>query len=43
MLGDVQCSDSDTHLVNCRRGTVSSDCDHSDDAGVRCQGMYLYV
>ena len=43
VLADVQCSGSETQLINCRHGTVSSNCDHSDDAGVRCEGMYLYV
>ena len=45
MLGDVQCSGSESQLVDCTRAenqAVSSNCGHSDDAGVRCSGMYLY-
>ena len=45
MLDDVQCSGSESQLVDCTSAgiqTVSSNCGHSDDAGVRCSGMYLY-
>ena len=39
VLDDVDCSGSENELLTCSRGTlVSSNCDHSDDAGVRCGG-----
>ena len=43
MLDDVQCTGSENQLLACsstRILRVSSNCDHSDDAGVRCEGMY---
>ena len=43
MLDDVQCSGSENQLLACTSApilTVSSNCDHSDDAGVRCEGMH---
>ena len=47
MLDDVQCSGSENQLVDCTSAeiqTVSSNCGHSDDAGVRCSGMYqVYI
>lgn len=42
VLDDVQCSGSETQLLACSSApilTVSSNCDHSDDAGARCEGM----
>ena len=43
VLDDVQCSGSENQLLACTSApilTVSSNCDHSDDAGVRCEGMH---
>ena len=34
-LNNVQCAGTETRLVDCTSGTVSS-CSHSEDAGVRC-------
>ena len=45
VLDDVQCSGRESQLLDCTSApilTVSSNCDHSDDAGVRCEGLYLY-
>ena len=45
MLDDVQCTGSENKLLACSSTLildVSSNCDHSDDAGVRCEGI-LYV
>ena len=36
-LDDVQCTGSETHLVNCtNRGIGKHDCGHHEDAGVQC-------
>ena len=53
MLDDVQCNGSENQLLACRSAPildVSSNCDHSDDAGVRCEGvrsihckLYLFI
>ena len=46
MLDDVQCSGSENQLLSCTSAailTVSGNCDHSDDAGVRCEGIYTTV
>ena len=37
-LDDVGCSGSESQLINCYYDSVTSDCSHSEDAGVRCQG-----
>ena len=42
VLNDVQCTGSENKLLACRSSPllkVSSNCDHSDDAGVRCEGI----
>ena len=44
VLDDVQCSGSENQLLACRSAPilfVSSNCDHSDDAGVRCEGIQM--
>ena len=46
VLDDVQCTGSENKLLACisaRVLLVSSNCDHSDDAGVRCEGMYYFT
>ena len=43
VLDDVQCSGTENQLLACISApilTVSSNCYHSDDAGVRCEGTY---
>ena len=43
-LGGVDCSGSETNLTNCTQGlTVSCFGGHSQDAGVRCQGLETTV
>ena len=49
MLDDVQCTGGENKLLACSSASilsVSNNCDHSDDAGVRCEGceyvMLLY-
>ena len=42
VLDDVQCSGSENQLLACTSApilSVSSNCGHSDDAGVRCEGI----
>ena len=41
VLDDVQCTGSENKLLACNSAPilrVSSNCDHSDDVGVRCEG-----
>ena len=44
VLDNVQCIGSENQLLSCNSAPildVSSSCEHSDDAGVRCEGIYL--
>ena len=39
-LDDVQCTGSETHLVNCtNEGIGNHNCEHDEDAGVQCINM----
>ena len=41
-LDNVGCDGSETSLLNCAANEVGiNNCDHSEDAGVRCNGMLL--
>ena len=41
-LDSVGCSGSETNLIDCSRSsTVTCYSGHSEDAGVRCQGLYM--
>ena len=43
MLDDVQCTGRENKLLACSSARilhVSRNCKHSEDAGVRCEGMY---
>ena len=35
-LDDVACTGSETNVLQCRYDSVTSDCGHSEDAGVQC-------
>ena len=35
-LDDVRCNGSESALVNCTYDSVTTDCSHTEDAGVRC-------
>ena len=37
LLDDVACSGTESRLINCRYDSITSDCNHSEDAGVTCQ------
>ena len=44
VLDDVQCTGSENKLLVCSSAPilqVSSNCDHTLDAGVRCEGTYI--
>ena len=44
VLDDVQCTGRENKLLACSSAPIlriSSNCDHSDDAGVRCEGMKI--
>ena len=36
-LDDVACAGSETNVLQCTYDPVTSDCGHSEDAGVQCQ------
>lgn len=40
LLDDLSCTGTEQTLLNCTNGNrlSSSNCDHSEDAGVKCQG-----
>ena len=43
VLDDVQCTGSENRLLACTSARIldiSSNCKHSEDAGVRCEGMH---
>ena len=42
LLDDVQCTGSESMLLDCTHLTVDN-CAHSEDAGVDCQGEYLHA
>ena len=43
-LDNLICNSSESRLVNCRHNGISvHNCGHSEDAGLRCQGMYCHI
>lgn len=38
LVDDLICNGTEQRLLNCRFTTIHN-CNHSEDAGVRCQGM----
>ena len=41
---NTDCSGSEDSLINCSRSSfIRCNSGHSEDAGVRCQGIYFYV
>ena len=47
LLDDLVCSGNENSLLDCPRvpsaGVGVSDCSHSEDAGVRCEGVYIHT
>ena len=43
LLDNVGCSGSESQLTDCPYDPGTSDCSHSDDAGVRCQAGQMYI
>ena len=40
VLDNVQCSSSDSQLLECRSDPIlNNDCTHANDAGVGCEGV----
>ena len=37
LLDDVSCSGTESRLIDCSYDSTTSDCSHSEDAGVQCQ------
>ena len=42
-LNSVSCSGREIGILDCPFSTSTSSCSHSDDAGMRCQGMLIHV
>ena len=43
-LDNLICNSSESRLVNCRHNGIGvHNCGHSEDAGLRCQGMYCCI
>ena len=42
LLDNLNCQGDEASLLQCNRSLII-DCDHSEDAGVRCEGVYLHV
>ena len=42
LLDDVNCIGVETAILECAYDSDTSDCSHSDDAGVQCIGMFFY-
>ena len=43
-IENVQCNGSESTLEDCPASEVGvHDCTHSEDAGIRCQGMWVCV
>ena len=46
VLANVQCAGNENQLLACSSTpifTFSSNCAHSEDAGVRCEGIYMHL
>ena len=42
LLDNVVCRGTESSLLQCSTNPIGQhNCDHSEDAGVRCEGMYL--
>ena len=39
LLDDLLCQGEEEDLLHCLTGPGSHTCDHSEDAGVRCEGL----
>ena len=42
-MDDVECSGNEAKLIDCTYDSITSDCTHSRDAGVRCHCTYMYM
>ena len=42
-LNSVSCSGREIGILDCPYSTSTSSCSHSDDAGMRCQGMLIHA
>ena len=40
LLDDLLCTGDEDSLFDCIGSFTSNDCDHSEDAGVRCEGIF---
>ena len=43
LLDDVACTGLETNLLTCRYDSVTSDCGHSEDAGVQCETLSKFT
>ena len=43
-VDNVVCRGTESSLLECRHNTIGQhNCDHSEDAGVRCDGTYCFT
>ena len=42
-LDDLRCDGSESALVNCSYDSVTTDCSHTEDAGVRCSLIRMSI
>ena len=43
LLDDMECTGMESNIFNCFGETKKHDCSHSEDAGVVCEGLLLYI
>lgn len=41
-IDDARCTGSESRLIDCTHDTLTTDCGHSEDAGVRCRTTCKY-
>ena len=43
LLDDVACTGTETNILTCQYDSVTSDCGHSEDAGVQCETISKFL
>ena len=42
-IANVTCSGNESELQDCTSSNSVSNCNHNEDAGVRCQGNFIFL